>query len=77
MATVSLRVLRDDASQIISIKTMADADITRMITALSAMMSKTPQQVVDYALTHALNQGIAMTTNHEQDAVSVPPIPFT
>lgn len=77
MATVSLRVLRDDNSSITATKTIADGDITRMMNALASIFNKTPAQVLDYTLTRILNQGIAMTKQNEQNNVPVNPILYS
>lgn len=77
MATIQLRIQRTDNSTIIASRTGADADLTRVLNALGAMMGKTPQQVVEYALDRLMAQATALTKDREQRAVSVPDIPIT
>lgn len=76
-ATVSLRVLRSDGSSLTSTKTTDDANITRIINAMAAILGTTPQGVLDQALSIVVQRWGQMTTNNEQAAVVVTPIVFT
>lgn len=65
MATVQVRITRDNGSQITALRTVADVDITRMMNAASSQLGKTMQQTVDYVIDRVLKLAVAFTRDAE------------
>jgi len=75
MATTQIRIMRDNGSTLTSTRTIADADITRMVNVAASKLGKTQQQALDYIHDRVLAQAVAFTRNAE--ATQGEPIPIT
>lgn len=75
-ASITLRILRSDGSSLTSTKLTDDANITRIINAMAAMLNTSPQGVVDQALQTVVTRWAQMTKNNERMTVPVTDISF-
>lgn len=78
MAVMSIRVVRDIGGTTTASATIADADITRIVSAHQTLLGvATPQAVLQYFLDRIVKQMVANAKMKERAAVVVPDIPVT
>lgn len=77
MATIQVRITRDDNTSITETRTISQANLDRVGAMVTNRLGKTMQQATAYALDRVIDQAKALTQNYERNEVPVADIPIT